>query len=336
MPIRGHSNVQGVGSMGVAPTLKAAFVRELEARYAITVAPSGQDTYASMQAALAGDVDVAVLVGGNLWGSNPDSAWAAQAMQNIGTTVSLTTKLNPGHFHGNGRTSVILPVLARDEEQQATTQESMFNYVRLSDGGQPCIEGELRSETDVLASLADGALGNDRFDWNALRSHAGLREAIAAVVPGYAPIEHIETAGEFQVAGRTFHEPRFATEDGRAHFHVVEVPATPGGFQLMTIRSEGQFNTVVYDDEDLYRGNTRRDVVMLNGVDAALLGLREGDEVEVSSAVGTMQVRAAIVDIARHAVAMYYPEANILVDGRLDPESRTPAFKSVPVRLQKL
>jgi len=336
MPIRGHSNVQGVGSMGVSPTLKTAFAQELEQRYGITVQQSGQDTFASMQAAFAGDVDVAVLVGGNLWGSNPDSAWATQAMQNIGTTVSLTTKINPGHFHGNGRTAVILPVLARDEEQQATTQESMFNYVRLSDGGQPCIDGELRSETDVLASLADGALGNERFDWKVLRSHAGLREAIAAVVPGYEAIERIETDGEFQVAGRTFHAPHFATDDGKAHFHVVEIPAVPAGFQLMTIRSEGQFNTVVYDEGDLYRGNTRRDVVMLNAVDAALLGLREGDEVEVMSSVGSMRVRAAIVDIARHAVAMYYPEANVLVDTRLDPESKTPAFKSVPVELRKV
>lgn len=336
MPIRGHSNVQGVGSMGVSPTLKAAFAEELEARYGISAQPSGQDTYASMQAALAGDVDVAVLVGGNLWGSNPDSAWAARAMQNISTTVSLTTKLNPGHFHGNGRTALILPVLARDEEQQATTQESMFNYVRLSEGGQSCIEGELRSETDVLASLAHAVLGADRFDWNVMRSHTGLRDAIAAVVPGYAAIENIETDGEFQVAGRTFHEPTFATDDGRAHFHVVDVPPTPVGFQLMTIRSEGQFNTVVYDQEDLYRGNSRRDVVMLNSVDAALLGLREGDEVEVTSVVGSLRVRAAIVDIARHAVAMYYPEANALVDGRLDPESKTPAFKSVPVELRKV
>ena len=136
MPIRGHSNVQGVGSMGVSPALKEAFAAELERRFAITVPREpGQDTYASMQAAHAGDIDVAVLVGGNLWGSNPDSVWAAQALQNIGVTVSLTTKLNPGHFHGNGRTSVILPVLARDEEAQPTTQESMFNYVRLSSGG---------------------------------------------------------------------------------------------------------------------------------------------------------------------------------------------------------
>ena len=29
----------------------------------------------------------------------------------------------------------------------------------------------------------------------------------------------------------------------------------------MTLRSEGQFNTVVYEDEDVYRGNERRDVV---------------------------------------------------------------------------
>ncbi|MFO0873591.1 MAG: hypothetical protein U0575_06420 [Phycisphaerales bacterium] len=30
--------------------------------------------------------------------------------------------------------TIVLPVLARDEPR-ATTQESMFNYVRLSDGG---------------------------------------------------------------------------------------------------------------------------------------------------------------------------------------------------------
>ena len=332
MPIRGHSNVQGVGSMGVSPTLKKSFAQELERRYGVTV-DSGQDTHASMRAAHAGEVDVAVLVGGNLWGSNPDASWAAQAMQRIGTTISLTTKLNPGHFHGNGRTALILPVFARDEEQQSTTQESMFNYVRLSSGGQPFVDGELRSETDVLASLAEQAVGNDRFDWGLLRSHRNLRDAIAQVVSGYDALATIETEGEFQVAGRTFHQPQFATADGRAHFHVVAVPQTSDGFHLMTIRSEGQFNSVVYDEEDLYRGNSRRDVVMLNAVDAALVGIREGDLVEVTSEAGSLTVRAAVIDISRGSLAMYYPEANVLVPPRLDPESKTPAFKSVPVSL---
>jgi molybdopterin-dependent oxidoreductase alpha subunit len=335
MPIRGHSNIQGVGSMGVSPGLKEAFAEELVRRFGVEApAGPGQDTFASMQAAHAGDIDAAVLVGGNLWGSNPDSRWAGEALQRIGTTVSLTTKLNPGHFHGNGRTMVILPVLARDEEAQATTQESMFNYVRLSDGGVPSVAGQLRSETDVLASLADLAIGSDRFDWNALRSHRTLREAIAEVVPGYEEIADIEADGEFQVGGRTFHSPQFATADRRAHFQVVPVPPCVAGLQLMTIRSEGQFNTVVYDEEDLYRGNASRDVVMLNAVDAALLGIREGDRVAVDSDVGSMRVRAAIIDIARGAAAMYFPEANALVPGALDPQSQTPAFKSVPVTVR--
>lgn len=335
MPIRGHSNVQGVGSMGVSPTLKDAFAQQLERQFGLTPT-SGQDTFASMQAAHDGDVDAAVMVGGNLWGSNPDARWAADALQRIGVTVSLTTKLNPGHFHGNGQTMVILPVFARDEEQQPTTQESMFNYVRLSDGGMPFVHGELRSETEVLAALAAQAMGSDRFDWAQMAQHSTLREAIAAVVPGYEALARIETDGEFQVAGRTFHQPLFGTDDGKAHFHVVQVPPPVDGLQLMTIRSEGQFNTVVYDEEDLYRGNARRDVVMLNAVDAALAGIREGDLVEVSSEVGSMTVRAAIIDIARSSAAMYYPEANVLVAPRLDPESRTPAFKSVPVRVVKV
>lgn len=103
----------------------------------------------------------------------------------------------------------------------------------------------------------------------------------------------------------------------------------------MTIRSEGQFNTVVYDEEDLYRGNTTRDVAMLNVDDAVEAGIREGDLIEVRSEIGAMQVRAAIVDIARGSVAMYYPEANVLVTPRLDPDSRTPAFKSVPVTVRR-
>ena len=141
---------------------------------------------------------------------------------------------------------------------------------------------------------------------------------------------------EFQIAGRVFHEPRFTTPSGKAMFHRTEIPPrdlTPGQFLLMTVRSEGQFNSVVYDEEDLYRGNRRRDVVMLSPGDAAHLGVTEGDSIEVRSATGAMRVHAAIVDIRAGNVAMYYPEANVLVDRAQDPESRTPAFKSVPVAL---
>src|SRR5204863_8814892 len=293
LPIRGHSNVQGVGSCGVTPALKDAFAAKLQAVYGIPIAPGvGHDTYASMAAASEGRVTAAVLLGGNLLASNPDRAWAATALRRIPTTVSITTKLNEGHVHGRGRTAIVLPVLARDEEAQATTQESMFNFVRLSEGRTPAVDGEMRSEVEVIASLAELILPPGRFDWSALRSHRRLREEMAKVVPGFGALARIdETRREFTIAGRTFHETRFATPDGRARLHPTPLPdfaPAAGEFRLMTLRSEGQFNTVVCEEEDLYRGNRRRDVVMMAAEDAARLGVVEGERVLVETDAGRL------------------------------------------------
>ena len=339
LPIRGHSNVQGVGSVGVTPQLKAAFAARMEELYGIpTARTAGLDTYASMAAAAEGRMRAAVLLGGNLFASNPDRAWAGAALRRLALTVSLTTKLNEGHVHGRGQTAIILPVLARDEESQCTTQESMFNFVRLSEGGEPAVDGDLRSEVEVIAALAELILPPGRFDWSAFRSHQRLRQEMAKMVPGYAAIGEIDqTRREFHVAGRVLHAPPFPTGDGKAHFQVTPLPAfapPPGEFRLMTVRSEGQFNTVVYEEEDLYRGNRHRDVVMMAAEDAARLGLGEGDPVVVETETGRLRVTAAIAELRPGNLAMYYPEANALVPRRLDARSKTPAFKSVAARLR--
>lgn len=340
LPIRGHSNVQGVGSCGVSPTLKAAFAARLEESYGIRpAAAAGQDTYASMEAAAAGRIRAGVLLGGNLFASNPDRAWVAAAMRGIGLTLSITTKLNEGHVHGRGRTAIVVPALARDEESQPTTQESMFNFVRLSDGGPPAVAGEMRSEVDVIAALAERLLPPGRFDWSRLRSHRALREEIARVVPGYAPIAAVDaTRREFTVEGRTFAAPRFPTPDGRARFRVTPLPsfAPAGGeFRLMTLRSEGQFNTVVYEEEDVYRGASRRDVVFMAPEDAAAHGLAAEDRVVVTTETGALEVSVVPAPIRAGNLAMFYPEANVLVPRRLDGRSRTPAFKSVAARIER-
>src|SRR5690348_7903211 len=106
-------------------------------------------------------------------------------MKRIDTTVYLSTTLNTGHAWGTGKETLILPVLARDEESQSTTQESMFNYVRLSDGGERRLDGP-RSEVEVIASIARRVLGDSSaVDWRAMEQHNQIREAIAAIVPGY-------------------------------------------------------------------------------------------------------------------------------------------------------
>ena len=215
----------------------------------------------------------------------------------------------------------------------------MFNYVRLSDGGARALSAEMLSEVEIVASLAARVLPAGRIEWERWKSHATLRREMARIVPGFAALDDIDTTKrEFTVEGRIRHEPRFDTTDGRARFHVTPVPEFPlrqGEFRLMTLRSEGQFNTVVYEYEDVYRGAASRDVVFMHADDAARLGLKEGEAVRLQSEAGVYgPVRVLFADIRPGNLAVYYPEANVLVPRRLDPRSRTPVFKSVAVRVE--
>jgi anaerobic selenocysteine-containing dehydrogenase len=297
-------------------------------------------TLASVEAAAEGRVDAALLLGGNIFSASPDRSWAAEALQRIGTTVYVSTKLNESHVHGRGRTALLLPPLARDEERQCTTQESMFNFVRVSDGGAAPASDEMRSEVEIIARLAAAVLPPGPVDFAALTDHAAIRRAIAQVVPGYEAVDGIErTKREFLVTGRTFHTPRFGTADGRARFEPTPLPdfaPAPGEFRLMTLRSEGQFNTVVYEEEDVYRGNERRDVVMMNADDAKRLGLARDQRVRVENATGALDVLVRFAALPPGNLAMYYPEANMLVPRRFDTASGTPVFKSTTARITAL
>ncbi|MBI2823478.1 MAG: FdhF/YdeP family oxidoreductase [Planctomycetia bacterium] len=341
MPIRGHSNVQGIGSIGVTPKLKDAVFARLQSHFGVTLPTSpGLDTLACVETAEAGRLKFGCCLGGNLFGSNPDAAYAARALAKLDMIVYLNTTLNTGHAHGLAGETIILPVLARDEEPQPTTQESMFNFVRLSDGG-PARHAGPKSEVEVIADLGARVLETSTpVDWAKMKSTRRIREAIAAIVPGFEQLAAIDdTKREFQIAGRTLHEPRFPTVDGRARLKVHDLPELAGGnghLRLMTVRSEGQFNTVVYEDYDLYRGQDRRDVILLNPDDVRRLGLAPEQLVTVTSEAGQMAnilVRPFPRIKAGNAL-MYYPEANALVPRRADPRSRTPAFKSVLVRVE--
>lgn len=340
MPIRGHSNVQGIGSVGVTPRLKQAIFNRLESIYGLALPTDrGLDTLECIEQADAGALKMGFCLGGNLYGSNPDARFAAKAMSNLELVVYLNTSLNTGHAHGLGQETIILPVQARDEGSQSTTQESMFNFVRLSDGGPQRLNGP-RSEVAVIADIAERILGQTTaIDWGAMREHINIRQIIARVVPGFEKMGEIDkTRQEFHVAGRTFHEPIFATLDGRATIFMHALPELSSGegmLRMMTVRSEGQFNTVVYEDTDIYRGQDRRDVILLHPEDIARLGLAAEQRVTVSNATGRMpNILVRSFDRIKPGNAlMYYPEANVLVPKVVDPQSKTPAFKNILVAI---
>ncbi|MBX9879168.1 MAG: FdhF/YdeP family oxidoreductase [Candidatus Obscuribacterales bacterium] len=338
LPLRGHSNVQGVGSVGFTPGLQEGMRQALERAYNMKTPDSvGYDTHGMIEAAERGELSTLICLGGNLWGSNPNLSWATKSMQNIGTTVYLSTKLNPGHFHGRGKTTLILPVLARDEEPQPTTQESMFNYVRMSEGGQPNVKGMMRAESQVICDLASRVLDKHPVDWSRFVSHSEIRKLIAEVVPGWQEIATMDsTKKEFTVAGRLFHTPQFNTVNGKAIMHETPLPKVKGKdeFRLITLRSEGQFNTVVYEEYDIYRGMPHRYCILMSKEDAEKLNIEDGQRIKVVGEAGEMDnIEVVVGQIRSGTVAMFYPEANVLIKANIDKRSRTPNFKSAPVRI---
>jgi len=342
LPIRGHSNVQGMGSMAVTPTLKKAVFDRMTDEGVSVPTTKGYDTLACIHAAQNSDMDFAFCLGGNLYGSNPDSLATADAFSKIDTVVYASTALNTGHAWGTGKETIILPVLARDEEKQSTTQESMFSFVRLSDGGINRHQS-LKSEVEVISEIASRVLGNDKlFNWGELEDHNSIRKIISRIIPGYEPIKNIGiTKDEFHIPGRILHNPSFPTESGKAKFIYHSIPnlnpLKKDELQLLSVRSEGQFNTVVYEDEDLYRGQDRRDVVLMNKNDMDRLGFIKDDRVIVKSKTGVLDnILARPFDIKKGAVLMYYPEVNSLVSQDVDPQSRTPGFKSTIVIIQAM
>ena len=172
LPLRGHSNVQGIGTIGVKPVLPEDVFQQLEQTLGVQLpTATGMDTLACLQAAHDGAIDAALMMGGNLFSATPHTTWARAALDRIGFKVFMTTTLNRGHVTGiETSESLVLPVTARDEEWQATTQESMFNYVRLSDGGIKRLSN-IRPEVSILCEFGKRLLPNCPLDFEEFQQH---------------------------------------------------------------------------------------------------------------------------------------------------------------------
>jgi molybdopterin-dependent oxidoreductase alpha subunit len=351
MPIRGHSNVQGFGSMGVSIRLKEELRSALERLLGRSLQLNpGHHARGLIDAADAGQIDSLLCVGGNLYAANPDLTQAKRALGQIDTIFYLATKPNLGHFHGLARqTTLLLPVFNRFENPHRTTVESGNNFVRLNDPGKTHIrQGELVSEVEFLTELAHRLHGESPVQWRRLRDTQYVRQLIAQSIPGYEKIGSIDTTGEeFTIAGRILTQPRFATPSGKAQLQVTPLPdlalPSPAAFgmaadqpavvvALITGRSYAQHNTVVYQLSDRYRGLPHRHCILMNETDAAIAGLQNHQRVTVQGDAGCLQEIEVILGAVRPGAAfMVYPEANVLFHARIDERSGTPAYKRVPV-----
>ncbi|OCQ94334.1 oxidoreductase [Oscillatoriales cyanobacterium USR001] len=351
MPIRGHSNVQGFGSMGVTVNLRPEIQATLEKLLGRSLSRvKGYDTRTLITAADEEKVDALICLGGNLYAANPDSTQAKRALGKIETIIYLATKPNLGHFHGLAKqNTIIIPVLNRFENPHKTTVESGNNFVRLNDEGETHIKNAgLISEVEFLTELAHLLHGEYPVEWRKLQDTKYVRQLIAQTIPGYEKIGDIdETKEEFTISGRIFTEPKFPTNSGKAAMFITPLPklmlpdrkdfgipeSTKGVIvSLITGRSYSQHNTVVYKISDKYRGIPHRNCILMNQWDAESVGLTEHQRVTVQGDAGKLENVEIIYGAVRQGAAlMFYPEVNAIFKAQIDERSGTPAFKRVPV-----
>jgi molybdopterin-dependent oxidoreductase alpha subunit len=352
-PVRGHSNVQGDRTMGIWERPPAHFLDNLRDEFGFEPPREhGFDSVAAIKALRDGDAKVFFGMGGNFVSAAPDTQTTEEAFHNAALTVHVSTKLNRSHV-AHGREALILPALGRSEKDltggspQRVTLENSMSTVHASQGPLEPASPQLRSEVDIVCSLAEATLG-DRYDlpWADFRADYGqIRKRIARVVKGCeAYDEKIDRPGGFTLP----HPPRdtrtFPTEKDLAIFtvsptSVLEVPE--GHLLLQTFRSHDQFNTTIYGLEDRYRGiSGGRRVVFVHPEDIEAFGLEDGSIVDLVSVDEEGDTRRAprfrvvAYDQPRGCAAAYYPETNPLVplDHTADG-SNQPASKSIVVRL---
>jgi molybdopterin-dependent oxidoreductase alpha subunit len=351
MPIRGHSNVQGFGSMGVTVHLKKEIQEALEKLLQRPLSRvQGYNTRALIEAADAGNIDTLLCLGGNLYAANPDLTQAKRAFANIETVFYVATKPNQGHFHGLAKkNTIIIPTFARFENPHKTTAESGNNFVRLNDEGETHLKQDnLISEVEFLTEIAHRIHGDRTVNWRQLQDTKYVRELIAQTIPGYEKIGTIDTTKEeFTISNRIFNAPKFPTPTGKATMFVTPLPtltlptkqelgvpdSTPGLMLILgTGRSYSQHNTIVYRDGDKYRGMPHRNCILMNQVDAERVGFQEHQRVTVQGDAGKLEDVEIIYGTVREGAAlMFYPEVNAIFKARIDPRSGTPAYKRVPV-----
>ncbi|HWL93423.1 MAG TPA: molybdopterin dinucleotide binding domain-containing protein, partial [Phycisphaerae bacterium] len=143
---------------------------------------------------------------------------------------------------------------------------------------------------------------------------------------------------QVQWGGRSLYaDGRFPTSDGKARFARPRVAlpsrASPGRFSLSTRRGK-QFNSMVQRDVDPLTGASRDDV-LISAEDLMRLGLDEGTRVSLRSEFGMFSGTLRAASIKSGNLQVHWPEANVLLGTRVDPESLEPDYNtSVSIELR--
>lgn len=353
-PLRGHNNVQGTSDFGAMPNYLPGYqkVEDEEARRRFEEAwgvrlpaEPGLDNHRMIDAIHAGRVRGMYLIGEEIALVDADANYVREALRKLDFLV-----VQDIFFSDTARyADVVLPA-SPSLEKEGTFTNTERRIQRLYRAMEPLADS--RPDWEILQMVAN-ALG---AGWRYAHPSEVMEEA-ARLAPLFAGVRYDRLEGyrslQWPVAEDGTDSPllytdRFHFPDGRARLYPLgwqEPLSTDEEFDLHV--NNGRLLEHFHEGNLTYRSEGIRHKVPQAFVEvspelARERGLADGDRVRLVSRWGAVKVRVLVTDRVRGR-ELYLPmngtgeeAVNLLTSSLADRATHTPAYKELPVRLEKL
>ena len=354
-PLRGQNNVQGASDAGLVPMVFPDYqsdedpeIREkFEAAWNCKLDPNkGLTVVEITKGALDGKIQGMYIMGENPFLSDPNVNKVRKALSNLSFLAVQDIFLTETAEFAD----VILPASSYLEKLGTYT-----NTDRRVQIGRPALEmpGEARLDWKIVSDVARRMGYPMEY-----ASPEAIFEEFSSLTDSYQTLDYqnLGSAGKLwpnpnpaqEDGPKVLFDDTFPTDDGRARFVAAdwtaapELPSDEFPFILNTGRLLEHWHT---------GSMTRRSQVLHNlspapfvGIhpeDANNLGIEDGDQVQVTSARGSIELEARLTEQECKGavfVPFHFREAaaNLLTIDAIDPDGKIPEFKFCAVRVNKV
>lgn len=351
-PLRGQSNVQGACDMGALPNVYTGYqsvtdesIRsKFEKAWKTGLSPKvGLTVVEMIHAAHEGKIKGMYVMGENPMLSDPDVNHVKEALENLDFLVVQDIFLSETAELAD----VVLPAASfAEKDGSITNTERRVQLVRKAI--DPL--GESRPDWEIICDLSTRMGYEMKYE-----SPAQIMDEIAQLTPIYGGMSHGRLRGDGlqwpcpnkdHPGTKFLHQGRFSRGLGR--FKAIEfrppyeMPDEEYPLLLTTGRMLYHFHTGTLSRRSAGLNELNPEgTVEINPVDAAELGLEDGDMAEVESRRGKVVAKVRVTDrspVGTVFMTFHFREAaaNLLTVSALDPVAKIPEYKVCAVKVEPL
>ena len=355
-PLRGQNNVQGACDVGglpdVYPGYQKVTIPEVREKFEKAWGVENLDDQIGLthteifDAVLDGQITAIYLVGENPYLTEANSKHARKALEKLEFLVVQDLFFSETAQYAD----VVLPA-ASYAEKEGTFTNTERRVQRIRRAIPP--RGDSKPDWWITCQIAR-AMGAPGFDFD---DPAEIMDEIAAVTPIYGGISYDRLDGdglqwpcrdENDPGTKFLHKERFSRPSGKGQF----VPLT---YRPSAEIADEDYPLILTTDRSLYHYHsstlTRRvegleqlnsfEQLQLNPDDAARMGIRDGDLVEITSRRGTIKTKAKVTRVCPDGVCsmtfhFWESPTNEITNPALDPVAKIPETKVAAVRVRKV